>query len=984
MLFLSIVCVSQEVNYDWDAPDNDIYALSADDTYTYYGGITGFIGKKKGYLAHFSKSSDVPSVRFPEVNNFVYDIVSDGNEGWYICGDFTKVGDENIGYLAHINSDFTVDTDFNFNIDSRVISLLLIGDDLYIGGLFTSVGGQGRARLAKIDTRNKTLDNDWTPTCNGNIVDIVSYGSDIYIGGSFNQVNSQSIDDIAKLNDSDGSLDMGFTPNSDGLVLTLYVDDTHLYIGGSFSEIDGQPINNLARVDKDDGTLDAVWDPDPSGGVRSIIAYNNTLIVGGSFINIGGQVRSRLAQLNNTDGSATSWDANASTIYKLHLDGDDLYLGGGFSSIDGNTIYRIGRVDPDDASPDLTWTPDVNTTVTAIATDSRSVVIGGQFSSYDVSANYSSTRINRTTGHFDQSFQVRANGFIYSIKTEADFTYYGGAFISLNSNFRNYIGRVNTSTSAIDSWDPDANGTVYDIEIDGNDVYVSGSFTMVGGQARNNIVKINKATGAVDATFNPNADGVVYDIEIVGDDLYIGGDFSNVGGQARNNIAKLNKTNGNADATFNPNSNGLIRKIHHKDNSIYVGGDFSNVGGQVRNNVAKLNLSDGSADANWNPNMNDVVWDIASFNNYIYAGGEFTSVNGQGRNYLVRLDTSNGTIDTDWEDETNNLVYVMNFNNRGLDIGGDFTNVNDYFRHKIARFQLPDELPRIQSFAVSNVTELSALIETSVDDSGEDAIISLEYGVSSGDYYYEVPVPPTPLTAGSGLTSISYTLSPLEFQRTYYIRLKASNSVGTAYSSEATFTTLAASSEDYDGDGILNEDEALSPNLGDGNGDGIPDSQQSNVVSFFIERSNSYITIFSPDCDVNEAGTFEFDTPPNEVYPYGLIQFKLPCSNATAKIFYHNINDMSAYNYNKLNSSNILSQFPNAEFSTTIIGRNQVAVATLTLTDGGDGDYDGVVNGIIYDPGGPALPITANIPIWDWWYALLLIPLMVYGYKRFS
>src|SRR5690606_15867307 len=116
----------------------------------------------------------------------------------------------------------------------------------------------------------------------------------------------------------------------------------------------------------------------------------------------------------------------------------------------------------------------------------------------------------------------------------------------------------------------------------------------------------------------------------------------------------------------------------------------------------------------------------------------------------------------------------------GLDIGGDFTNVNDYFRHKIARFQLPDELPRIQSFAVSNVTELSAFIETSVDDSGEDAIISLEYGVKSGDYYYEVPVPPTPLTAGSGLTSISYTLSPLEFQRTYYIRLKASNSVGTA------------------------------------------------------------------------------------------------------------------------------------------------------------------------------------------------------------
>lgn len=192
--------VAQDVNYDWDAPDNDIYALSSDDTFTYYGGITGFIGKKKGYLAHFSKSSDKPSDGFPEVNDYVYDVLSDGKSGWYVCGDFTKIGDYDIGYLVHINSDFSVDTDFRFNIDGRVSTIHLVGDDLYIGGNFTSVGGQGRARLAKIDTRTKALDKTWTPTSNGTIADIVSYGSDIYIGGSFNQINSQSIDDIAKLN----------------------------------------------------------------------------------------------------------------------------------------------------------------------------------------------------------------------------------------------------------------------------------------------------------------------------------------------------------------------------------------------------------------------------------------------------------------------------------------------------------------------------------------------------------------------------------------------------------------------------------------------------------------------------------------------------------------------------------------------------------------------------------------------------------------
>jgi hypothetical protein len=44
---------------------------------------------------------------------------------------------------------------------------------------------------------------------------------------------------------------------------------------------------------------------------------------------------------------------------------------------------------------------------------------------------------------------------------------------------------------------------------------------------------------------------------------------------------------------------------------------------------------------------------------------------------------------------------------------------------------------------------------------------------------------------------------------------------------------------------------------------------------------------------------------------------------------------------------------------------------------------DGGVNGIIFDPGGPAI-ITENIPFWDWWYSFLLIPILIYGYKKYN
>lgn len=41
-------------------------------------------------------------------------------------------------------------------------------------------------------------------------------------------------------------------------------------------------------------------------------------------------------------------------------------------------------------------------------------------------------------------------------------------------------------------------------------------------------------------------------------------------------------------------------------------------------------------------------------------------------------------------------------------------------------------------------------------------------------------------------------------------------------------------------------------------------------------------------------------------------------------------------------------------------------------------------NGVIYDPGGPAIPVNANIPIWDWWWVLVLVPGLVYSYRKLS
>lgn len=175
------------------------------------------------------------------------------------------------------------------------------------------------------------------------------------------------------------------------------------------------------------------------------------------------------------------------------------------------------------------------------------------------------------------------------------------------------------------------------------------------------------------------------------------------------------------------------------------------------------------------------------------------------------------------------------------------------------------------------------------------------------------------------------------------------------------------------------------PNQGDGNGDGIRDDLQVNVETIKDFANNTFITIEAPlGVTLNEVNSVSPIASDKFTFPFGLFEFKITSSFAVVKLYFHGISDLKKYAYHKLFPDNRLRIFDNAVFSSAVIDGKEVAVVTLTLTDGGAGDFDGIVNGIIYDPGGPGIPITANIPIWDWWYALILIPIIIYSYKRYG
>ena len=83
----------------------------------------------------------------------VYAVVPDGAGGWYIGGSFTQINQTPRNRVAHINSDHTLDLNWNPDADSTVYALALShdGQTLYVGGDFTSIGGQTRNRIAALD-----------------------------------------------------------------------------------------------------------------------------------------------------------------------------------------------------------------------------------------------------------------------------------------------------------------------------------------------------------------------------------------------------------------------------------------------------------------------------------------------------------------------------------------------------------------------------------------------------------------------------------------------------------------------------------------------------------------------------------------------------------------------------------------------------------------------------------------------------------------
>ena len=760
------------------------------------GDFTDIGGQPRNRIARLNPDGTLDTAFDPNANNPVYSIALQADGKILVGGDFTNIGGQPRNRIARLDATTGLADSFDPNADSRVSVIAVQADGKVLaGGFFSSIGGQNRNRIARLDATTGLADS-FNPNANSFVVSIVVQADGkILVGGFFSGANSiggQTRNRIARLDATTGLAD-SFDPNANSFVFAIAVQaDGKILVGGGFNganSIGGATRNRIARLDATTGLADS-FDPNTNASVRSIaLQADGKILAGGDFTganSIGGQSRNRIARLDATTGLADSFNPNAnSDVLSIAVQADGKILAGGvFTSLSPNggaavTRNNIARLEIDgrlDQTLNLNLTSAGGLVVAIAVQPDGKTLIGGSFTTVLGVTRNNIARLN-TDGTLDTTFDPNANNTVYAIAVQADGKILVGGFFSgansIGGATRNRMARLDATTGAADSFDPNANSAVQSIVVQADGKILAGGFFVpsggqpsIGGQFRNYIARLDPTTGLADS-FDPNANSPVRSIAVQADGkILAGGDFSganSIGGQTRNRIARLDATTGLADS-FNPNANanGVYAIAVQADGKILAGGFFTTIGGQTRNHIARLDAATGLADS-FNPSANAQLYSIAvQADGKILAGGQFTganSIGGQTRSRIARLDPTTGLADS-FNPSANSQVFAVAVQTDGKVLaGGQFSNIGGQTRNLFAR--LSNDTAALQNLTVTP----STITWTRAGSSPQFTRVTFESSTDNVNY--------TLLGNGTAAGS-NWTLNGMSFSlgQTVYIRAR--------------------------------------------------------------------------------------------------------------------------------------------------------------------------------------------------------------------
>jgi uncharacterized delta-60 repeat protein len=416
-------------------------------------------------------------------------------------------------YIARVKADGTLDT-FDPAASANVNALALYPDGkIIVGGAFNtftpnSIGNTNfRNYIARLNA-DGTVDSNFNPNASAAVNAVAVQTSDgaVVFGGTFTAVQSNgaveatSRNRIARAN-FDGSLDTAFNPDANGTIdviairpdgslivggaLSTVRPNGVMLLGGSFATIGGVASRNLALIN-DDGTVSTAFQPNPNGAVSALLSLpGGGTIIGGSFTTIAGATRNRLARFDNAGGLDTGYAPNLNgSVNAIAVQADTralVLVGGSFTTVNGAARANLARLLPD-GSTDAAFAPTVGVVrQLVIQGDGKIVVLA------DGSGVRSTVSRLNVDGTADATFTTFNGGSaaINAIAVQAD------GRILVGGALTGFARRLNPNGSVDTSFDPQPDGavTALTLQTDGR-VLIAGSFTRVGGLLRAGLARL--------------------------------------------------------------------------------------------------------------------------------------------------------------------------------------------------------------------------------------------------------------------------------------------------------------------------------------------------------------------------------------------------------------------------------------------------------------------------------------------------------------
>jgi len=650
-MMTSVVSAQQIVAPDLWITDGRVRALSVDGDRMYLGGDFGYIGPRTGSGVEISAVTGEPDNQTALLDGIVETVISDSSGGWYVGGSRNLRPGGKRAFFTHILADGTLDTSSLPQPDGAVHSLLLIGKTLYLGGKFTTIGGEQRRRVAAIDVASGTL-LPWNPQIDGAVVyDLEPFNDELIIAGRFKTVGGNTRRNIALVNQINGNV-LAWRANTNSVIRDVSAHNGVIYFGGSFTRVRNQPRDRLAAVDGRTGEV-LPWTPSSSGNVNALVVSGNTVYVGGIFSSINQQSRVGAAAIDASNGQLLPWNTqlNVNSVRTLAVNNDSIYLGGNFKSAAAQSRVRLAEVDL--ITGTLTdWSPDANGDVHAIAVEGERVFVGGNLQSVGGDPRGFGAALDLTTG-IATAWDPRANGSIVDIEVAGDTVFAVGGFNNVGGARREYAAELDAETATTTAWQappvsfPDLNT----VAVTPEKIYIGGLWASIGGRFQPSIAELDRETGALTTTslfmdFPSAVNELVYDAKT--SRLYIGGSYNTINGISRPALSAFDVSTGTV-VDWDPQIaelNAEVNAIDIAGDTVFFGGNFIGVAGEPRENLAAVSAITGAV-LPWigpPPPLGDVR-EIEVGENAVYIGGDFVlSVNGRKQQSAMALDPITGRL----------------------------------------------------------------------------------------------------------------------------------------------------------------------------------------------------------------------------------------------------------------------------------------------------------------------------------------------------